>query len=102
MGLGTTVMKVLARANHGKYICEIEVNELAKFLNRYRYGNGNSNKLTELAIGQEFDLAMGYDFAVATKKSLDGTKAFIEKHDETIKALMNGIQVIAHLGDDND
>lgn len=67
-------MKVIAKANEGRYICEVSHDELEKFFNQY-YG-----KLGKLAVGQDVNLGQGYDFSSriesACKSMTDAMRGF--------------------------
>lgn len=83
-------MKVIAKANDSKYICEVSHEELEKFMNQY-YG-----KIEKLSVGQEVNLGQGHNFAVriedACRKMSDAMKAF----DDARKVMTSYAVVIAN------
>lgn len=83
-------MKVIAKANDSKYICEVSHEELEKFMNQY-YGN-----LEKLSVGQEVNLGQGHNFAVriedACRKMSEAMKAF----DDARKVMTSYAVVIAN------
>lgn len=81
-------MKVIGKTEHD-YICEVSHHELEKFMNLYY------NKLNKLKIGDQLDLATGYDFETKTLNALKKTEDFISANKEVVEAILNGISVIA-------
>lgn len=83
-------MKVIAKANDSKYICEVSHEELEKFMNQY-YGS-----LEKLSVGQEVNLGQGHNFAVriedACRKMSEAMKAF----DDARKVMTSYAVVIAN------
>ena len=76
-------MRVIAKVEEKKYLCEIEHTELEKFMNLY-YRN-----LKELKVGDSIDLATGYDHYKDTKEALEQTQKFFKSNIKTIEASTN-------------
>jgi len=62
-------MKVLAKIESGKFLCEVSDYELRKFMKTF--GNFSMN------VGQNIDLAEGYDFAQDAVDAMKQTERFI-------------------------
>ena len=74
-------MKVIGMIDTKKYLVEIEHTEIEKFLNLY-YDN-----MKALNVGDELDLAKGYDWYIETKNALDITRNFFKSNAKTIDAV---------------
>lgn len=77
-------MKVIAKVDHKKYICEISHEEIEKFMALY-YDGG----LKELNVGAVVDLGEGQHQLDATKRALKETQQFFKNNADTIKAITN-------------
>ena len=86
-------MKVIAKIEHGIFICEVTHGEVEKFMGKY-YGH-----LKTLEVGDEIDLGKGHDFFSDTTDALRKTKDFMESNSKTIKTILEGIK-IAGVGDE--
>jgi hypothetical protein len=88
-------MKVIGKAGvYGDiYICEVSHSEIERFLNLYY------NKLGKLKVGQEVDLAAGYEFHHKTAEALKKTQDFIKSHADVVRAITDGLLII---GRDDD
>jgi len=84
-------MKVIAKIESRRYVCEISHDEIEKFLNLYY------NKLKTMEIGQEFDLGKGYDFAEETKEALKKTEEFIKANEKVVSAILGGISLVGRI-----
>lgn len=76
-------MRVIAKIEDKRYLCEIEHTELEKFMNLY-YCN-----LKELKVGDSIDLSTGYDHFKDTKEALEQTQKFFKSNIKTIEAITN-------------
>jgi len=81
-------MKVIGKIDANKYICEVSHTEIEKAVGKY-YG-----KLPQLRVGQCLNLASGYNYHRDIMSALKKTKEFIEAHDNIIRAIMNGLQLV--------
>lgn len=81
-------MKVLAKVDSKKYICEISHLEIEKFLDLY-FGN-----LKELKVGDEIDLGDGYNHFEKTKRALESTQDFFKKNIDNIRAITNAMLLV--------
>ena len=88
-------MKVLAKTGGNSFICEVSEVEVKKFMNTYY------NRITQLEIGGEVDLAKGYDFASDARASLKKTQEFIESNGEIIKSIIDGVKIFGVVKGDN-
>jgi hypothetical protein len=84
-------MKVLGLSGQNydkKYICEVDHEELEKFLGQY-YG-----KMNKLEVGQEVDLGKGYDFARDAKDAFNSLQDVIDKNAKVLKAITDGVSFL--------
>lgn len=67
-------MLVIAKASDSTYICQVNHDELEKFMNKY-YG-----KMEKLKVGEEVNLGLGYNYAYkiedACEKMTQAMKSF--------------------------
>lgn len=82
-------MNVLGKTGNASYICEISHKEIEKFLGLY-YGN-----LKDVKVGDVIDLGKGYDHASEIKAAMDKTREFVQAHQKTINAIINGLRIEA-------
>jgi len=81
-------MKVLAKIDSKKYLCEISHHEIEQYLDLY------FDKLKELKVGDEVDLGDGYRHFQKTKSALDSTQDFFKKNIDNIKAITNAMLLV--------
>lgn len=81
-------MKVIGMAENDIYICRVTHSELEKFMGLY-YGN-----MKRLKVGDELDLAKGYDFHRDVMDALKKTEGFIRANKEVIDTIFTGISVM--------
>jgi hypothetical protein len=86
-------MKVIAKASEDKYLCEIKHEELEKFMDLY-YG-----RMDRLAVGEEVDLAQGYNFAVRIEAACKGMVAANEEFGKAQKVMTSYAIAIANSAD---
>jgi len=82
-------MKVIAKANDSKYICEVSHDELEKFLNQY-YG-----KLDKLSVGQEVNLGQGYDFSARIEQACKNMTEAMRSFDSARKTMTDFAVAVA-------
>lgn len=75
-------MKVIARVNNGKVLCEVTDEEIEKFHNLY-YG-----KMRRIEVGQEFDLGIGHDFS----RNIESEMAKLEAITVGLEVLTSAIK----------
>jgi len=86
-------MKVLAKIQTGKFLCEVSDYELRKYMNKFRdFG---------MDVGREVDLAEGYDFVQDAVKAMEQTEEFISSNKKIIETILKGINVIRKTDDEN-
>lgn len=78
-------MRVLARIDRDKFICECSDVEIEKFMNLY-YG-----KMAEPKVGDVIDLAKGHDFADDAKRAMSATAELIRTNGKVIRAIVEGV-----------
>jgi len=83
-------MKILALVDSNKFIAEVNVTEIAKFLNLYY----NKPGMPSITAGSEIDLAKGYDFHSDTVCALEKTQEFIKGNKAVIDAIISGIVIL--------
>ncbi|RJR07913.1 hypothetical protein C4588_06090 [Candidatus Parcubacteria bacterium] len=82
-------MKVIGIIKPGEeYLCSVTNSELEKFRNLYY------NKMPKLSVGQEFDLAIGYDFHNDVADMLKKTESFLSANKKMIKTITDGISFL--------
>jgi hypothetical protein len=86
---GELEMKVIAKVDSKRYICEVSHTELEKFMNLYY------NDMQTLSIGEEIDLSKGYDFARDTRDAMKATQELIKNNKKVVEAILNGISTCA-------
>lgn len=74
-------MKVIGIVEHNKYICEINHEEIEKFLDLYY------NKKEKLYVGESIDLGKGYDWHSKTKSALEKTENFFQANAEIVEVI---------------
>jgi ribonucleotide reductase alpha subunit len=75
-------MKVLGTSKDAKtYICEVNHEEIEKFLDLYY------NNMSKLNVGDEINLGEGRDWWQATLQALTKTEDFFKAHQNNIKAI---------------
>ena len=81
-------MKIIGKINYKNYICEVDHEELEKFLNLY-YG-----KLKEPMVGDVIDLGKGHDFYKDTKIALQETSNFIKANRKVIDTITEAFIIL--------
>jgi len=81
-------MKIIGKINYRNYICEVNHEELEKFLNLYY------NKLKEPMIGDVIDLSKGYNFYRDTKEALQETSIFIKANKKVIDTITDAFIIL--------
>ncbi|MDD2505159.1 MAG: hypothetical protein PHF21_02665 [Bacilli bacterium] len=76
-------MKVIAKVDSDKYICEVDHAEIEKFMDLY-YG-----KMKKLNVNDIINLGEGYDYADKSRRALEETREFFKKNADNIKAITN-------------
>jgi len=84
-------MKVLAKIQSGTFLCEVSDHELRKFMRTF----GNFG----MGVGEEIDLAKGYDFASDAIGAMKKTNEFISSNKEVIKTVFEGIKVASSINE---
>lgn len=82
-------MKVIGLVSQGirqEYVCTVGHTELEQFLNLY-YG-----KMKSLNVGDEVNLAKGYNYAQEIGLAMRTTKEFIESSQSVVNAILNGLR----------
>ncbi len=74
-------MKVIAKVNERVFLCEIEEDEIQRFLNIY-YTNNN-----KLSVGKEFDLSKSYELNDQIKEGVRRMDELISDCDKITKAI---------------
>lgn len=82
-------MKVIAKIDRDKFICEVSNSEVEKFMDLYY------DKMPKLEVGQIVDLGKGHDFSRTTVAALNETKSFLKSHKDVIDAITSGILVMS-------
>jgi len=78
-------MKVLAKIQNGTFLCEVSDHELRKFMKTFGHFVMN--------VGEEIDLAKGYDFASDAIDAMKKTNDFISSNKEVIRTIFEGIKI---------
>ena len=78
-------MKIIGIKGRNEAICEIGHEELEKFLGLY-YG-----KSEQFKVGQEIDLAKGFNHHREILSALETTRKFFEDNKSVVKAITDGI-----------
>jgi len=88
-------MKVIAKVQDGKFLCEVTSREIKEFMNIFNDGN------LSMRVGQFIDLGKGYDFAEDARRAMEKTEAFISSNKQVIKSIIEGVKVFKNLDDKN-
>ena len=80
-------MKIIAKAKHDLYICEVSHSEIEKCLNKY-YGS-----LKSLEVGDSIDIGSGYDFSHDIKTAMETTRNFINDNSRIVEAILRGLTI---------
>jgi len=78
-------MKVLAKIESGKFLCEVSDHELRKFMKTF----GNF----QMRVGENIDLTKGYDFASDAIEAMKKTNEFVSSNKTIIKTIIKGINI---------
>lgn len=80
-------MKVLAKIESGKFLCEVSDYELRKFMKTF----GNFS----MDVGQDINLAEGYEFAQDAINAMRETQSFISSNQKIIETIAKGINIFS-------
>jgi len=80
-------MKVIAKVQDGKFLCEVTNREIKEFMNTFNEGSMN------MRVGQIIDLGKGYDFARDAIDAMKKTNDFISSNKEVIRTIFEGIKI---------
>lgn len=78
---------MIGKKNNSTYICEVDHTELEKYFNLY------FNKLKNLDVGEDVDLAKGYDYSGEICSALESTRDFISSNKKIVEAILNGLSI---------
>ena len=87
-------MKVIAKVENGKFLCEVSDHELRKYMKKF----GDFG----MRVGSNIDLTDGYNFAEDAIKAMEKTEEFISSNQEIIKTITKGIKITSSISKDNN